>query len=135
MFDGFDHHNYEEEARERWGHTEAYRESTRRAAGYREADWREIRAESDAIVRAFAELMADGAPATGAAARAVAERHRQHISRWFYPCPPEMHRGLGEMYVADERFAQNYENVAPGLAEYVREAIVANAEGAAQVSG
>ncbi len=27
-----------------------------------------------------------------------------------------MHRGLGEMYVADERFAANYEAVAPDLA-------------------
>lgn len=128
MFDGFDHRDYEEEARERWGHTEAYRESTRRAAGYREREWRQTRAESEEIVQSFAQLLADGEPANGAVARAVAERHRQQICRWFYPCSLEMHRGLGELYVADERFARSYEEVAPGLAAYVRQAIVANAE-------
>jgi hypothetical protein len=128
MFDGFDHRDYGEEARERWSHTEAYRESTRRAAGYREREWRQIRAESEEIVQSFAQLLADGEPANGAVARAVAERHLQQICRWFYPCPLEMHRGLGELYVADERFARSYEEVAPGLAAYVRQAIVANAE-------
>jgi hypothetical protein len=42
-----------------------------------------------------------------------------------------MHRGLGEMYVADERFRGHYEDLAPGLAEFVRAAIIANAESAA----
>jgi hypothetical protein len=40
-----------------------------------------------------------------------------------------MHRHLGEMYVADARFARNYEQHAEGLAAYVRDAIAANAEG------
>ena len=38
-----------------------------------------------------------------------------------------MHLGLGEMYVADERFARNYERRAEGLAAYVRDAIAAGA--------
>ena len=39
-----------------------------------------------------------------------------------------MHRRLGEMYVADQRFARNYEQVAEGLAAYVRVAYGANAD-------
>jgi MerR family transcriptional regulator, thiopeptide resistance regulator len=39
-----------------------------------------------------------------------------------------MHRGLGEMYVADPRFTAHYEQQAPGLAQYVRDALVANAD-------
>ena len=128
MFDGFDPAQYEDEARERWGHTEAYRESRRRVAGYGEAQWREIEAEADQVVRDFAQLRSDGEPATGAAARAVAERHRAHLSRWFYDCSPQMHRALGEMYVADERFAQYFEKHAAGLSVYVRDALVAGAE-------
>jgi MerR family transcriptional regulator, thiopeptide resistance regulator len=128
MFEGFDHSEYEEEVRERWSHTEAYRESARHTAGYGEADWAAIRAESEDIVRSFAELLAACEPADGEAARALAERHREQISQWFYPCSPEMHRRLGEMYVSDERFTRNYEQVAPGLASYVCEAIAANAE-------
>ncbi len=131
MFDGFDHAEYEEEARERWGHTDAYRESTRRAAGYGEREWGEINAESQEIAQAFAQALAAGEPADGAVARGLAERHRQQISQWFYPCSLEMHRGLGELYVADQRFARNYDRVAPGLAAYVRRAIVANADAGA----
>ena len=58
----------------------------------------------------------------------LAEAHRRHISRWFYDCGYDMHRGLAEMYVADERFAKHYEDVAPGLAQYVHDAITANAD-------
>ncbi len=129
MFDGFDHAEFEAEARERWGHTEAYAESARRTAAYGEQQWDAIREQNEQIVRDFAELLGGGEPADGPEARAAAERHRQHITTWFYECSPAMHRGLGEMYAADERFARNYDQVAPGLAAYVRDAITANASG------
>lgn len=128
MFEDFDPTQYEEEARERWGHTDAYRESTRRTAGYGEREWTQIRAEADAVVADFARLLAAGEPAVGDEARAVAEHHRQHITRWFYDASPQMHRNLAEMYIADERFAASYERVAPGLARYVHDAVVANAD-------
>lgn len=128
MFEGFDPREYDDEARERWGHTDAYRESARRTEAYGGADWSEIRAESDAIVQELSEVMRAGEPADGPAAVALAERHRDHISRWFYPCSPRMHRGLGEMYIADERFTSTYERQAEGLAAYFRDAIAANAD-------
>ena len=95
---------------------------------YGEPEWREIRAEWDAIVAELAAAKAAGEPADGERAMAAAERHRQHISRWFYDCPPAMHRGLGRMSSEDPRFARNYDNVAPGLADYVRDAFAANAD-------
>ncbi len=39
---------------------------------------------------------------------------------------PEMHIGLAEMYLADERFTRYYENAEPGLARYLRDVIVAS---------
>jgi DNA-binding transcriptional MerR regulator len=128
MFDGFEPALYEDEARERWGRTEAYQESTRRSQAYGENEWLQIRRESEQIVRELVDLMRAGSPADGPAARALAERHRDHISRWFYPCSPAMHRGLAEMYVADERFTRTYEREAEGLAAYFHDAIVANAD-------
>lgn len=130
MFEGFEPAQYEDEARERWGHTEAYQESARRAARYGEGEWAEIRSESEEIVREFVALMRAGEPADGQAARRVADRHRQHITRWFYPCSHQMHRGLAEMYVADDRFKETYEREAEGLAAYVHDAIVAGADAA-----
>jgi hypothetical protein len=129
MFEGFDPAEYEEEARERWGHAEAYRESTRRAARYGEPEWAEIRAEAEGIVRDFAAALDAGQPADAEQARTVAERHRGHITRWFYPVSTSMHRNLAELYVADPRFAASYERVAEGLAAYVHDAVVANADG------
>jgi DNA-binding transcriptional MerR regulator len=116
-----------DEARERWGETDEFRESQRRTAGYSKQDWVRLKDEADAGLRQFRDLMVSGAPADGPEARDLAEQHRQYISRWFYDCGYEMHRCLAELYVADERFTQTYEVVAPGLAQYVSTAILANA--------
>jgi hypothetical protein len=134
MFKDFDPAEYEDEARERWGHTEAYRGSARRAAAYGEREWSEIRDEADQGVNDLAALMREGEPAGGERARAVAERHRLQITRWFYPVSTQMHRNLAEMYVADPRFAAAYEKVAPGLASYVHDAVLANADAQESVS-
>ena len=65
----------------------------------------------------------------------LAEAHRQHLSRWFYDCGYEMHRGLAEMYVADPRYTQAYDEIAPGFSGYVHDAILANADRAGAVPG
>jgi DNA-binding transcriptional MerR regulator len=118
---------YADEVEERWGDTDAYRESRRRTASYGKDDWLQIKAEGEDVERRFAEAMAAGIPADDARAMDVAEAHRRHIGRWFYDCPPAMHAGLGRMYVEDERFAAHYEQIAPGLAQYVSTAVQANA--------
>ncbi|GGV91235.1 hypothetical protein GCM10015535_49030 [Streptomyces gelaticus] len=70
---------------------------------------------------------AAGEPATGERAMEPAEAHRRHIGKWFYECSAEMHRGLGEMYVSDERFRAYCDSMRPGPAEHLRDAIEANA--------
>ncbi|WP_066370970.1 MerR family transcriptional regulator [Herbidospora mongoliensis] len=127
VFGEFRPEDHAEEAEQRWGGTPAWEESRRRTSSYGKADWEGIKAEAGELVEAWASLFARGVPAESAEATAVAERHRGHISRWFYECTYEIHAGLGEMYVADERFARNYEGVAEGLAVYIRDAIAANA--------
>jgi hypothetical protein len=82
--------------------------------------------EADEINDAFLALMEAGAPADSAEAMALAERHRSHISKWFYECTPEMHTGLGSMYVADSRFTENIDKAGEGLARYLSDAIAAN---------
>ncbi len=71
--------------------------------------------------------MQAGVPADAEPAMDLAEEHRQHIDRWFYDCSPQMHAGLGRVYVEDERFTATYEQIAPGLAEYVSTAVQTNA--------
>ncbi|WP_423930400.1 TipAS antibiotic-recognition domain-containing protein [Candidatus Palauibacter sp.] len=118
---------YADEARERWGHTDAWRESVQRTRGYSEDDWARIRAESDKVFGRMAELIADGVSPTAAAAMDLAEAHRRHIDRWFYPCSPDMHRRLASMYTADPRFSAYFEERHEGLAVFVAGAIRANA--------
>ncbi|HEX5497117.1 MAG TPA: MerR family transcriptional regulator [Mycobacteriales bacterium] len=117
-----------EEAEQRWGATDAFKESQRRAGQYTKADWVRLKAEADEGLRAFGDALAGRVPADSEAGMALAERHRQYIGRWFYDCGYDMHRGLAQMYLADERFTQTFENVAPGLAQYVHDAITANAD-------
>ncbi len=124
--DGFSE-EYQAEAEERWCDTEAWAQSQRRTSAYTKDDWVRIKAEGEDVERRFAAALADGVPADSPAAMDLAEEHRQQISRNFYDCPPEMHAGLGRMYVEDERFTAHYEQIAPGLAEYVSTAVQANA--------
>jgi DNA-binding transcriptional MerR regulator len=86
MFDGLDPSQYEDEARERWGRTDAYTDAARLVASYGEAEWRESNAQAQDIERLFAGLKRSGQPADGEPARAAAEQARLHIDRSFYPC-------------------------------------------------
>jgi DNA-binding transcriptional MerR regulator len=127
IFGEHDPAQYEVEAEERWGETDAWKESQQRTRGYTKEDWLGIKAETDDVNSRFAEVMRAGIAADSQHAMDIAEGHRQHIGRWFYECPPQMHAGLGRMYVEDERFTATYEQIAPGLAEYVSTAVQANA--------
>ena len=95
---------YTEEAKQRWGDTDAWKQSARRTAAYTKEDWIAIKSEADANITGFAEAMRAGEPATGTVAMDLAEAHRQHLSRWFYDCDYQMHRGLAELYVSDPRY-------------------------------
>lgn len=129
LFGDNDPSQYAEEAKERWGDTDAYKQSQRRVKGYTKADWQRVQAETAAVERSFIELLNAGVPAQDERAKAAAEAHRQQISSSYYDCSYEMHRGLADMYLADPRFTKYYEDRAEGLAAYVAEAIKANAEG------
>jgi MerR family transcriptional regulator, thiopeptide resistance regulator len=128
VFGDFDPAEHAEEAEQRWGKTDAFKESARRTSKYKKEDWKRLGKEADEIGAGLAEAMKSGAAATSPKAMDLAEQARLHIDNWFYPCSHEMHRNLGEMYVADPRFAKHYEDRAAGLAVYVRDAIAANAD-------
>ena len=127
VFGDHDPSQYDAEAEERWGDTDAHAESKRRVATYAKEDWLRIKEEGADVEQRFAGALRSGVPADSAQAMDVAEEHRQHITRWFYACSPEMHAGLGEMYVGDPRFTAHYDQIAPGLAQYVSTAVQANA--------
>jgi MerR family transcriptional regulator, thiopeptide resistance regulator len=127
VFGDFDVDAHAAEAEERWGKTDAFRDSQRRVSRYTKADWQQLKDEAVGYGERLVAAMRSGAAPDSDAAMDAAEEHRQHISRWFYDCTYEIHRGLGQMYVDDPRFTATYEAIAPGLAAYLNQAIQANA--------
>ncbi|GAA2245612.1 MerR family transcriptional regulator [Kitasatospora cystarginea] len=120
--------SWETEAEQRWGHTEAWKQSQQRTGQYSKADWQRIQAETESLNSRLVEVFRSGAAADSAEAMEAAEAHRRHISGNFYDCTYEIHRGIAGMYVGDPRFTATYEKLAVGLAQWLHDAMVANAD-------
>jgi DNA-binding transcriptional MerR regulator len=127
LFEGFNPAQYEEEARRQWGTTDAYVESEKRTRRYTPDDWQAIKAEQASVYDAAVAAIKAGQTPSSSEAMDIAERHRQSIDRWFYPCSHDMHRGLASMYESDERFRQSIDRHGEGLVEFLADAIRANA--------
>ena len=118
---------YANEAKEKWGDTDAYKESQKRLASYSKDEIATAQlAMQNATNQVLAAMLA-GLPANSEAAMAGAEAHRKSISDYWYECSFEIHKGLATMYLADPRFTAHYENQQVGLAKYIHDAILANA--------
>ena len=116
---------YAMEAEKRWGDTDAWRQSQQRVSQLSKDDWIAIKAEGDALLEALAQAKRDGVEPGSEAANALAARHRASIER-FYDCGEEMHRNLVQVYLADERFTRYYDDVEPGLAQFVHDIVFAS---------
>src|SRR5581483_11342380 len=79
VFGGFDPGDYAEEVEQRWGDTDAYRESQRRTRSYTKQDWQRIKAETDDLQRRIVAAYGEGAAPDSARAKDLAEEHRQGI--------------------------------------------------------
>lgn len=112
---------YQQEAKERWGNTGAWQQSQQKAKGRSKEDWNQVKEEADAIFQEMALLV--GTDPAGKEAQRMVARWQDYITRNHYDCTREILAGLGEMYRADERFAQNLNRYADGLAEFFAQAI------------
>jgi MerR family transcriptional regulator, thiopeptide resistance regulator len=115
------------QAEQRWGDTEEWAERRRRTADYTKEDWLALRTEQAGIHQRLLDAMRSGVPATDPAAMDLAEEHRLHIARRFHDCDHEAHRALAASYLAGERLGRDFDDMAPGLSQYVHDAIIANA--------
>ena len=70
-----------------------------------------------------AACKASGASADSAEAQALVAKLQAHITENYYTCTDEILAGLGQMYVADERFKKNIDKYGEGTAEFAAEAI------------
>lgn len=117
-----------DEVQARWGDSAAYEESARRVSQYGRKEWELINAANAQIEIRIAELMDARCSPASEEAMAVAEAQRAHIDRWFYPMDHAFQVLKSALYVDDPRFRAGIEeNTRPGAAEWLRDAIVANA--------
>ncbi|MFZ9926726.1 MAG: TipAS antibiotic-recognition domain-containing protein [Candidatus Nanopelagicaceae bacterium] len=116
---------YEKEARERWGDTEAYRESERRTSKYTQKDFAAAKKDQEAATEMFVQAFGNSLPVRSEQTQKAVRAHREAITKWFYPCSVEMQKNLALMYLEDPRFKEYYEGRVRGLAQYVHDSIMA----------
>ena len=114
---------YAREAKEKWGSTAAYKESTEKTAGYSKEKWGEINSGTDSLISVFAECVKNGAQPTDDVAQKLVKKWQDFITENYYTCTNEILSGLGEMYTADERFKENIDRHGEGTAEFMSAAI------------
>ena len=122
-FDNSEFEKHKTEARERWGKTDAYKEHADRTRNYSEKKWNDLSQGMDRIMVEFAACMKRGETPNSAEAQDLVKRLQSHITENYYNCTNEILAGLGQMYVADERFKSNIDKHADGTAAFICEAI------------
>ena len=114
---------YEDEAKQRWGGTDAYKESQAKTAGYSKDKWNDVLAGMNGVFAEFAECKNCGESTDSDTAQRLVKKLQDYITANFYHCTDDILAGLGQMYVCDERFKKNIDSHGEGTAEFVAEAI------------
>ena len=115
--------NFKNEARKCWGNTDAYREHEQKTKNYTKEKWAEANEGMMAIFAAFAACKANGMSTDSAEVQALVAKLQAHITANYYTCTDEILTGLGQIYVADERFKKNIDKYGEGTAEFASEGI------------
>lgn len=113
--------DYKEEVKNRWGNTDAYKESAEKTKKYTKDDFKKIEEEAKKIYLEFSNNMYRDV--RDKEIKEIVKKWQDYITKYFYNCTTEILKGLGEMYVYDERFKKNIDKYKDGLAEYMSLAI------------
>ena len=122
-FDNSEFEKYKAEAKEKWGNTDAYKEHADKTKNYSKDKWNVLGKEMDDILGEFAVCMKNGEEPSSQQAQELVKALQNHITENYYLCTNEILSGLGQMYVADERFMNNIDKHADGTAQFISEAI------------
>ncbi|MBC1333387.1 MerR family transcriptional regulator [Listeria booriae] len=113
---------YGTEIREKYG-DDKINKSNAKLKGMSEAEMERVNRLAETILVELAEAFETGDPA-GEKAQEVAAMHKEWLSTYWDTYSKEAHAGLAQMYVDDERFTAYYDKDQPGLAAFLRDAIV-----------
>ena len=115
---------YTDEARERWGDTDAYRENEKKTRNYTREKWAEINDGLMAIFAEFAEYKRSEFATNSPEVQSLVGKLQDYITQNYYTCTNEILSGLGQMYACDERFKRNIDKHGEGTAKFVSKAIM-----------
>ena len=122
-FDNSEFEKYKAEAKEKWGKTDAYKEHAERTKNYSKQQWNDLAEGMDHIMVEFALCMRKDESPDSTEAQNLVKMLQNHITENYYLCTNEILAGLGQMYVADERFKNNIDKHADGTVAFIGEAI------------
>lgn len=118
-FSNEDYEKYKEEALEKYG--DIAKHSFKRTSKYNKKQWQTIQEEASKIYISLAENM-DKGPEDDLVQQLILQ-WRNHITKYYYDCTLEIFKGLGQLYVEDERFTKNINKTKEGLASFMKKAI------------
>lgn len=121
-FDKTEMEQYAAEVKERWGKTEAYEEWEQKK---KMKTKEELKEAGERLMELFAEIggFKDRSPEDEAVQKKIGAIQK-HITDNYYTCTNEILKGLGEMYVTDERMRNNIDKAGgEGTAEFTKNAI------------
>ena len=122
-FDNSEFDKYKAEAKGKWGKTDAYNEYAEKTNDYSKQKWNDLANGMNSIMAEFSVCMKNGESPESANAQTLVQTLQNHITKNYYHCTNEILSGLGQMYVADERFRNNIDKNGDATAEFIREAI------------
>ena len=122
-FDNTEFDKYKAEAKEKWGNTDAYKEHAEKTKNYSKDKWNNVIGTMNDLMAEFALCMKNGVNPNSAEAQNLVKKLQEHITENYYNCTNQILAGLGQMYVADERFKNNIDKHADGTAAYICDAI------------
>jgi hypothetical protein len=109
------------EIREKYG-DQAVDASNAHLKGLTQEQFDEGERLSAALEEMLKSALKIGDPA-GELAQKACDLHRRWLCVFYPAYSKEYHKAMGEMYVADDRFRAYYDKIAPGCAEFLRNAI------------
>lgn len=115
---------FENEVHERWGDTDAYRQSKAKSSKYSKEDFEAAKIDQEAATELFVYAFGNSLPINSPKTQEAVCAHREAITKWFYDCSIEMQKNLAVMYIEDPRFKEYYDGRVRGLAQYVHDAII-----------
>ena len=115
--------NHQIETYQRFGKTDADKEHEQKTANYTKDKWQEVNDGLMTIFAKFARCSQNGNAAESDEAKSLVKELQKYITENYYTCTNQILAGLGQMYVADQRFKENIDKNGQGTTEFVSKAI------------